>query len=106
MLYVETACTVEHNGRTFEAGGAVVHPEFITAYVGKQQDGAPAGVRVLTDWHGNPLGTIRFTSSWMTPRSYMSSRMYQGRAVVGGAVYTGRTAGEGMVFRGKRTRAH
>lgn len=92
--YVEQDCTVEHEGRKFTNGGAVVTPDFIIAYPGK--DG------VLKDWHGNVLGTWRAVATWNTPRSYVSSTMSQIEARVGGLIYTGRGAGEGMVFKGRR----
>lgn len=91
--YIETDCIVEHEGRSFEAGGAIVTPDVIVAYPSK--DG------VLTDWRGKPLGTWRATRSWRV-RSYMGSRMYQISATVNGAHYTGRGFGEGMSFNGRR----
>jgi hypothetical protein len=97
MEYVETDCTVEFDGRKFSAGGAVVSSERIIAYLAK--DG------VLTDWHGKPLGTYRITSTWRTPRSYVSSTMSQVLAIVDGIAYTGRSAGVGMAYVGRRKRA-
>jgi len=94
MTYVETSCTIELAGQTFEAGGAVVTPDAIVAYLG------PA--RVLTDWHAQRIGTYRIVSSWTTPRSTVSERMHQVEAVVDGVTYTGRSAGLGMIFKGKR----
>ncbi len=91
--YVEAGCTVEHEGRTFEAGGAVVTPERIFAYCGPD--------RVLTDWHGSPLGTWRTVASWPV-FSYMGSRMCQIEARVDGVTYTGRGFGEGLCYRGRR----
>jgi hypothetical protein len=93
-------------------GGAVVTSETIVAYVGKViggrdfngRLGSEPAYRELTDWHGNKIGTIHLASSWATPRSYVSSRMYQAYATVNGVQYTGRTAGEGMVFKGKRVK--
>lgn len=96
MEYVETDCTIEHEGRKFTSGGAFVNPGFVVAYLGA--DGQ------LTDWHGKAIGTYRITSTWRTPRSYVSSTMHQVRAVVDGLTYTGRSAGHGMIYRGKRTR--
>jgi hypothetical protein len=93
-MYIEKDCTFEHEGRTFEAGGAVVTPDRIIAYLGK--DG------VLTDWHGNKIGTYRVTSTWRTPASYVSSTMHQVYATVDGVTYTGRSAGVGMSFKGRR----
>lgn len=91
--YIEADCIFRHDGRDFEAGGAVVLPDSIIAYPG------PDGV--LQDWHGNVLGTWRATSSWPV-RSYIGSRMYQIEARVAGVVYTGRGFGVGMIYRGKR----
>ena len=111
MAYVETDCVVTHEGRTYEAGGAVVTPSHVIGYVGKDRrdgmgcDRSHGSSRDLTDWHGNVIGTIRLTSSWRTPRSFVSSRMYQGYATVDGVTYTGRTCGEGMIFNGKRVAA-
>lgn len=93
MEYVEQNCTITHEGRSFTSGGAIVTDTHITAYLAK--DG------VLTDWHGNRIGSYRITSSWATPRSFVSSRMYQVRAFIGGRAYTGRSAGVGVVFNGK-----
>ena len=96
MKYIETDCTFTHGGKTFESGGAMVTPDFIVAYLGK--DG------VLTDWHGERLGTYRIVSTWKTPRSYVSSSMSQVIATVDGVSYTGRSAGVGMVYKGRRTK--
>ena len=42
--YVETDCTIEHDGHTFECGGALVAERLIIGYVGDSG--------VITDWHG------------------------------------------------------
>lgn len=94
MPYVETNCVVEHDGHRYESGGAVVTPDRIIAYLGEGHD--------LTTWHGESLGTYLIVSSWRTPRSYVSSRMCQVEATVNGVVYTGRSAGRGMIFKGRR----
>jgi hypothetical protein len=91
--YVETDCTITFQGQEFTAGGAIVTDNEIIAYIGAN--------RALTDWHGNPLGTYKAVSCWETPTSYISHWMYQIEAIVNGVVYTGRSAGMGMVFRGK-----
>jgi hypothetical protein len=93
-MYIEKECTVTHEGRTFEAGGAVVTPGRIVAYLGR--DG------VLTDWHGKPLGNYRITASWSTPHSFVSDTMHQVYATVDGVTYTGRSAGVSMIFKGRR----
>jgi hypothetical protein len=92
-IFVEQDCTFEAQGRKFESGGAFVSPSHIIAY--------PKENGVLGDWHGNAIGTWRAVSTWKTPRSYMSSTMSQIEAVVDGIRYTGRGAGEGMIFKGK-----
>lgn len=55
----------------------------------------------LNDWNGNKIGTARIVSSWATPKSYVSSRMYQIEATIDGVRYTGRGAGSGMVWGGR-----
>ena len=93
--WFEKDCVFNFQGRTFEAGGAVVTPEYLIAY--------PRANGVLGDWHGNPIGTWRATATWLTPRSYVSCTMSQIRARLDdGAIYTGRGAGEGCIFKGKR----
>ena len=93
-VWVEPDTFFEHKGRRYEAGGAVITPDWAVGYLGKKG--------VLTDWHGNSIGTYKIVSSWPTPQSFVSSRMYQVEAVVDDVVYTGRSAGEGMIFKGKR----
>ncbi len=93
MNYVESDCVFTFQDREFESGGAFVSPAYIVAYLGKDNN--------LLDWHGAKLGTYRTTASWRTPNSYVSSRYYQVEASVDGVVYTGRSAGEGMIYKGK-----
>ena len=94
--YVEENCTIEHEGRTYESGGAFVSDTNLVAY--------PAAGGVLTTWHGTPIGTWRAVSSWRVD-SYMGTRMYAIRATVDGATYHGRGFGEGCILRGKRIAA-
>ena len=101
MEYIERNCIIEHQGHKFEAGGAVVTPDYIVAYIGSRGDD---GKRQLTDWHGKVIGTCRITSTWRTPRSFVSSTMSQVYAVVDGVTYTGRSAGEVMIFKGRKVR--
>ena len=97
MRYIEKDCVVTHEGRTYEAGGAVVTPELCVAYLAK--DGK------VTDWHGAVLGTFRIVASWRTPRSYVSSHMHAVHVTIEGVLYKGRSAGLGMYFRGKVSRS-
>lgn len=94
-VYVERDCVIEHKGNRFEAGGAVVSPERIIAYLGR--DGR------LKDWHGRQLGTYQVTASWRI-HSYISDTMHQVEAVVSGVEYTGRSGGVGLIYRGRRKR--
>lgn len=96
-VFVETACIFTHEGRNFEAGGAIVTPDFAIGYLGEKG--------ILTDWHGRALGTFRYVSTWRTPRSYISSTMSQVEAVIDGITYTGRSAGKGMIWKGKRKKS-
>lgn len=91
--YREKNCVFEHGGMKFEAGGAAVVGNEIIAYLGKNHE--------LTTWKGKKIGTYRIVSTWKTPNSYVSSTMHQVEATVKGRVYTGRSAGVGMSFRGK-----
>ena len=63
---------------------------------------AVGGTGILTDFQGKKIGTYRVASKWKTPKSYVSSHMFQIDARVGGVIYTGRSAGSGMLFKGKR----
>lgn len=99
--YIETACTVEFQGRKFASGGAVVADDYVIAYVGKKENGAP---RALTDWHGNRLGICYLTSNWPIRNGWVASRMYQIEAYINGVRYTGRGCGEGMVCRLRRAK--
>ena len=94
LPHIEQDCTIEHEGRVFESGGAAVTEERLVAYL------APAGV--LTDWHGRKIGTYTVTSTWPTPRSYLSSTMSQVRCCIGPRTYTGRSGGEGMIVQARR----
>lgn len=91
--FIETDCTIEHNGRKFTAAGAFVSDQYVVAYVGKDW--------TLTDWHGNKLGNCHVSSSWRI-NSFRSDRMYQIYATINGVQYTGRGLGEGMVCRFRR----
>lgn len=93
MEYVEKDCVITHEGREFEAGGAVVTTDYIIAYPSK--DGR------LCDWHGKVIGTWRTVSRWRV-NSWYGSHMEQIEAVVDGVRYTGRGFGEGMIYKGKR----
>jgi len=94
--YVETNCVIEHEGHSFEAGGAVVTETHLVAY--------PADNGILTDWHGRVIGTWREVSSWRID-SWQGDRMYAIRATVDGKTYHGRGFGSGMILRARRVAA-
>ena len=102
MEYVERDCTIEHEGRKFESGGAIVTDQYIFAY--PRKDG------VLGDWHGNPIGTYTVISSreaiFFGVRSWQGSRYYYMRAILNdGSVYSLRGFGNGCIARGKRIKS-
>ena len=99
QVYIEQNCTIEHEGRRFTSGGAVVTPDHVVAYY---VDGKGEVSSCVTTWHGETLGRACIVASWATPRSYVSSRMYQIEAIIDGIKYTGRGAGNGMVCKLRR----
>jgi hypothetical protein len=94
MTYVEKDCTIEHEGKMFTAGGAIVTNDVLIAY--------PAAHDVLKDWHGNIIGAYNVLSSWPI-NSWMGNRIYSIEAFVNGVRYVGRGLGEGMILRAKRS---
>lgn len=94
MEYLETDCTIEHEGRKFESGGAVVTGNAVFVYLKGN---------TVTDWHGKVLGNCRVLSWWRTPRSAYSPRMYSVEFWIDGVRYVGRSGGDGMMLRGKRS---
>ena len=99
MPYIEQNCTIEHQGRTFESGGAVVTDQYLIAY--------PAAGSILTDWHGARIGTYSVISSrpavFFGRRSWQGSTYYYMRATLtNGARYSLRGFGTGMIARGRR----
>lgn len=104
--FVEQDCTIEHEGRKFEAGGTVVTADFVIGYPKFTNGPVYRGIErsgVLNDWHGNQIGTCRVLSTWRTPRSYVSSTMSSIECFVNGVRYVGRGAGDGMLLRAKRS---
>ncbi len=91
--YVETDCTFTHEGHTFESGGACVTDDYVVAY--------PAANGVLTNWHGEPIGTWHKVARWRV-HSFIGTHMHQIEALVDGVWYTGRGFGVGCIYKGKR----
>lgn len=95
--YVEENCTYTFEGKEFTSGGSYIDDNVIVAYLGENGE--------LHNWHGEHIGSYKATAVWRTPNSYISNVMYQIHATLNdGRMYTGRSAGRGMIFRGKRTK--
>ena len=97
--FIETSCTVEHEGHSYTSGGAAISDHYIIAYPYK--DGS------LRDWHGGTLGRwyevsrrpaifFGYWSHMSTTYHYMRARLIDGRC------YSLRGFGVGMVATGKR----
>ena len=99
IYYVESDCAIDHEGRVFVAGGAVVSDGYLIAYPG--DDG------ILNDWHGRRIGTYTVISSrpavFFGHRSFMGPRYYYMRATVNGRTYSLRGFGVGMIAKGRAT---
>jgi len=93
-IFDEGPVAFSFQGKAFFAAGSSVTELCCNAYLGEG--------RKLTSSSGQIIGHYRLTSWWPTPRSFVSSRCYQVLAFVGGRTYTGRSAGIGMLFRGRR----
>lgn len=93
---VERDCIWEHEGRTYEAGGALVCDGYARAYLAQS-----AGRLVVTTWHGEELGPATIVSSWRNPWGWRSDRIYQVRATINGRTYSGRGCGVGQVWYGR-----
>lgn len=88
--------TIVFCGKEFTQAGAYISGDYAIGYLSKDS------LSIVT-WEGKPMGTVlRVVARWRTPRSYISSEMLQVEATIAGVVYTGRCAGESMLWRGKR----
>jgi hypothetical protein len=101
MTYIEQNCVVHHNGREFKAGGAIVTESLAIAYLKFDGHESLYATGTVTDWHGNRLGTARIVGKWKQG-SFVSSHMLQVECCINGIWYTGRSAGNGMIWKGKR----
>ena len=89
--------TFVHEGRAFEASGALVSADHLICY--PHEDGT------VRDWQGNVLGTYRIISSrpavFFGHSSHWGDRYYYMRATVDGRTYSIRGFGTGMIAKGK-----
>jgi len=88
--------TIIHDGREYTALGSTMTPDRAVGYLKCGES------HQITTWNGETLGYTQIVASWQTSRSEVSSRMYQIRANINGIWYTGRCAGDGTLWRGKR----
>jgi hypothetical protein len=95
--WVEQNCIIEYNEQQFESGGAVVTDDYLIAY--------PAENGILTDWHGNKIGTW-YVISWRDAvffgyPSTWGSKYYYMRGIVNNRHYSLRGFGVNMVASGR-----
>lgn len=95
MAYVERNCVFEIQGKKFESGGACYDGQYARAYMSSD-------MKAVGTWQGEKLGDAKIVSCWQTPRSNLSYQSYQVEAMIDGVLYSGRTAGGGMAWNGKR----
>lgn len=78
------------------------YPEFKRGADGRFNEWAGAE-GVMKDAHGKILGRAVIVKRWPTPGSYLSSHMHQIEVTTAdGVKYTGRGAGHGMLWNGRR----
>jgi len=99
MNCVEQNCCIDHEGKHFCAGGAIVTDKHLVAY--------PDKLNQLKDWHGNTIGTWTIVSSrpaiFFGYQSWQGSRYYFMHArLTDGRMYSLRGFGVGMMAKGKR----
>jgi hypothetical protein len=109
--YIETNCTVEHEGKVFECGGAEITDDYVIAYMQSKPVNAIrefVGLSYeVSDWHGTPIGRVYITGRWRIPRGPWG-QMISGRLTLSdgtGRAYNVRGMGFGMVIKGKRAKA-
>ena len=92
--FVEESCTISHEGRTFEAGGAWLC-DCTDGYrrgvvYAKVTNESPSGVGyswgVVTDWHGNQIAKAEFKPTYQGNFCRMRSLSF----VVDGVKFSGR----------------
>lgn len=107
--FVETGCTIEHAGRTFEAGGAFVSDDRIICYAKEPtdrpetKDWTPLSGWTFTDWKGNQIAAGAVTSTWRVGPYHTKMYSFIIR-MPDGRIFYGRGQGSGMVVTGKRAK--
>jgi hypothetical protein len=94
--YIEENCIFEFEGKSFEAGGAYLTPDYAIGYMSSD-------MKEVRTWHGEFMGYAKITSFWRLPlTAWISDKMYQVQATINGIKYTGRTCGGCMIVRLRR----
>jgi hypothetical protein len=96
MQFIETDCTIEHEGHKFTANGAYVTGHYAAGYINGNK---------LTTWKGETIGTARIVKTWRVSTSPFGTYMHQIECLIDGVMYTGRGQGDGMIWQGKRKAA-
>ncbi len=110
--FIEQDCTIEHEGRTFEEGGAFVSDDYAVVYIGGDAgtralgtiDRIGAGHHHVTDWHGSTIGRAFQTGTWTVG----GTRVYSYSVTIFGTPprrFNMRGQGADMMARGRRTLA-
>jgi hypothetical protein len=99
-VFVEEDCTVEFEGKKYTSGGAFTSPEYAIGYLKFDKEYLYARGQ-LTTWHGQFMGNAMITAIWHV-RSFYGSHMMQVECNIEGVKYTGRSFGNGMIWKGKR----
>lgn len=97
----ETGCVVSFEGREFEAGGAMVTPEYCACYLPNNCGDALGASGAVQDWHGREIGSYTITGRWDTPRGVWSRYQVSARVNISGRVYNCRGCGAGMILSGR-----
>lgn len=87
----EKLATIRFEGKDYESQGAYVDPIVCNAYLGEKGQ--------LITWQGEVIGTYVVKGRWPNKAG---EPMFQIEAEVNGIKYTGRSAGHGMLFKGRR----
>jgi hypothetical protein len=87
--------TVEVEGRTFAAHGAIVDHDagYLAGYPAVE-----GGAYVLKSWGGETIAPLVLVSRWRNPRGVFSSETVAWRATLGGKTYHGRNGGTGLLL--------
>ncbi len=90
---------ITFQGKEFSANGALISDELVVGYIVERE-----GKFFLTAWDGSCMFVqLTRTSTWKTPRSFISSTMCSWTTTINGRRFNGRSAGDGMLIQLKRS---